>query len=203
LSETGTVKFVAERSKSHLDSFDRLEELNLYRARIRDLGLLGVDENGIGFGNISLRDQTTSAFYITGSNTAHKTQLVLKDCARVTRCFLAKNCLLYEGETLPSSESLTHAAIYETRPLVGAIIHGHDAKLWSFLLREGLATPADAEYGTPEMAEAVKELFRIEFPSGGPGNAFAMSGHHGGVIIFGRNLSAAYDALLVALRKSS
>ena len=177
--------------------------LNIYRTRIRELGLLGVDENGIGFGNISVRDLTTSGFYITGSNTGHKTQLTLKDCARVMRCVLAKNWVSYEGETLPSSESLTHAAIYETRPMVGAVIHGHDFKLWSFLLRHSPATPTEAEYGTPEMAEAVRELLQNAFPSDEVGNAFAMSGHEAGVIIFGQNLSAAYDALLVGLKKSS
>ena len=38
--------------------------------RNRRLGLLGVNESGIGYGNVSLRDGTTDSFYITGSGTA-------------------------------------------------------------------------------------------------------------------------------------
>jgi len=203
LSETGTIKFVAERSQPQLGSFKGLDELNLYRKKVRDLGLLGVDQNGIGFGNISVREAASSRFFITGSNTGHKSELTADDCAKVIEYRFSRNWLLFEGKTMPSSESLTHASIYQARPAIGAIIHGHHPQVWAYLLRAAPATRMDAEYGTPEMAEAVRELLENAFPSNEGGNAFAMSGHEGGVMIFGQNLSAAYDALLMALKQSS
>jgi hypothetical protein len=198
LSETGSIKFRAERSKSPLDSFDGLGDLNIYRAKLRQLGFLGVDQNGIGFGNISLRDGATSQFHVTGSNTGDKTELTSKDCAKVTQYNVSNNWLQFQGETMPSSESLTHAAIYEARPAVGAIIHGHHSKLWAFLLRHAPGTPVEAEYGTPRMAEAVQELLG----SAEPTSAFAMAGHEGGVIVFGRDLANAYDSLVRVLKSS-
>ena len=202
MSETGTIKFVAERSQPQLGSFKGLEELNLYRKKVRRLGLLGVDDAGIGFGNISVRDGASLHFYITGSNTGDKSELAAEDCAKVVQCHFSKNWLLFEGKAMPSSESLTHASIYQARRSVGAIIHGHHAQLWAFLLRNAPATRIEAEYGTPEMAKAVRDLLDTAFASDENGNAFAMSGHEGGIIIFGQNLKATFDALLAALKKS-
>ena len=67
MSETGAVKFHYESSGAELAPFPGFEELNAARQELRRLGLLGVDESGIGFGNVSLRDG--AAFYITGSGT--------------------------------------------------------------------------------------------------------------------------------------
>jgi ribulose-5-phosphate 4-epimerase/fuculose-1-phosphate aldolase len=65
----------------------------------------------------------------------------------------AENWLRCEGPTVASSESLTHAAVYESEPTVFSVIHGHDVKLWAALLEEeATATPKGVEYGTPEMA---------------------------------------------------
>jgi ribulose-5-phosphate 4-epimerase/fuculose-1-phosphate aldolase len=162
-----------------------------------------VDEAGIGFGNISVREVASSHFYVTGSNTGDKSELTEDDCAKVIQYCFSKNWLLFEGKAMPSSESLTHASIYQARPAVGAIIHGHHAQLWASLLRHAPATRVEAEYGTPEMAKAVTDLLETVFASDEGGNAFAMGGHEGGVMIFGHNLRAAYDALLMALKKSS
>ena len=41
------------------------------------------------------------------------------------------------------------------------MIHGHDVKLWAALLEEEApATPKGVEYGTPEMAYAVRNLLK-------------------------------------------
>ena len=65
----GAVKFHYESSGGELAPFPGFEELNAARQELRRLGLLGVDESGIGFGNLSLRDGATDSFYITGSGT--------------------------------------------------------------------------------------------------------------------------------------
>ena len=67
MSETGSVKFTCDRVKAKLTRFAGFDELNRVRRRLIDLGLMGVDANGIGFGNLSVRDGETNSFYITGS----------------------------------------------------------------------------------------------------------------------------------------
>ena len=124
------------------------------------LGLIGVDANGVGFGNLSIRDGATSRFYITGSATGGIADLIPSHYARVVAYDFAKNWLRCEGSTVASSESLTHAAVYESDPTVFSVIHCHDVKLWAALLEEEApATPKEVEYGTPEMAYAVRSLF--------------------------------------------
>ena len=59
------IKFSCERVAGRIASFDGLAELNVYRRKLLDLHLIGVDPNGIGFGNLSVRDGATDKFYIT------------------------------------------------------------------------------------------------------------------------------------------
>jgi ribulose-5-phosphate 4-epimerase/fuculose-1-phosphate aldolase len=197
VSETGAVKFQAERSVAALEPFPGLAELNNYRTKLRQLGLLGVDATGIGFGNISMRDGTSTRFHITASGSGAKTELTLSDCARVVACDLTRNWLRFEGAAMASSESLTHAALYEADDSIGAIMHGHSLSLWKTLLTEGLMTPAAVEYGTPAMAHAVRSL--LEETKVREKKAFAMAGHAEGVIIFGTDLLDAYAVLLAII----
>jgi L-ribulose-5-phosphate 4-epimerase len=193
VSETGSVKFLAECESSALIPFPGLGELNRVRSLLRRENWLGVDEAGIGFGNISVRDAQTNCFWITGSNTGHKTELAARDCARVTSCNLKANSLRYEGEIVPSSESLSHAVIYASVPVVGAVIHCHSAVLWTQLMEKNLSTSSGVAYGTPEMAAAVSDLLVRDGPK--QEGAFAMAGHENGVIGFGPDLEGAWSAL--------
>ena len=88
---------------------------------------MGVDSNGVGFGNLSVRDGVSGNFYITGSATGGLPELTPTDCVRVVAYDFARNWLRYEGAAIPSSESLTHAAIYESDPSTSAVIHCHDS----------------------------------------------------------------------------
>jgi len=97
-------KFSCERVAAEITSFDRLAELNAHRRKLLQLGLIGVDPNGIGFGNMSVRDSVTANFYITGSATGSIHELTLADCAKVVACDFERNCVKYEGSALPSSE---------------------------------------------------------------------------------------------------
>jgi ribulose-5-phosphate 4-epimerase/fuculose-1-phosphate aldolase len=152
------------------------------------------DANGIGFGNLSIRDGATSRFYITGSGTGGIADLIPSDYARVVAYDFAKNWLRCEGPTVASSESLTHAAVYESEPTVFSVIHGHDVKLWAALLEEeATATPKGVEYGTPEMAYAVRNLFKVTDVK--RRKIFAMAGHEGGVAAFGRDVGEAFGVL--------
>ena len=50
------VKFTYERTGAEIAPFDQLAELNEYRRKLLELRLIGVDSNGVGFGNLSVRD---------------------------------------------------------------------------------------------------------------------------------------------------
>ena len=155
------IKFACEQAAVELTPFGELAELNACRRKLLQLRLIGMDANGIGFGNLSIRDGKTKNFYITGSATGGKPELTLTDCARVVAYDFEKNWLRYEGSAIPSSESLTHAAVYKLDPKAGSVIHCHDSKLWAALLNQAPTSSKAVDYGTPEMASEVARLFKI------------------------------------------
>jgi L-ribulose-5-phosphate 4-epimerase len=63
------VKFTYDRAGAEIARFDQLAELNAIRRELLELRLIGLDSNGIGFGNLSVRDGASRNFYITGSAT--------------------------------------------------------------------------------------------------------------------------------------
>ncbi|PYI53689.1 MAG: rRNA adenine methyltransferase [Verrucomicrobia bacterium] len=169
-------------------------ELNAYRRKLLQLRLIGVDSNRIGFGNLSIRDGTTNNFYITGSATGGMPELALADCTRVVAYDFKRNWLRCEGSAIASSESLTHAAVYESDAKAGAVIHCHDSKLWAALLNQAPTSSKAVEYGTPEMAYEVTRLFKITNVQ--QRRIFVMAGHEGGIVAFGRDLEGAFAILM-------
>ena len=189
------IKFTCEQVEVPVEigTFAGFAELNEYRRKLLELGMIGVDANGIGFGNLSIRNGATSQFYITGSGTGGISELMPSHYARVVAYDFARNWLQCEGSTVASSESLTHAAVYESDPTVFSVIHCHDTKLWAALLHKVPTTPKGVEYGTPEMAYAVRDLFKVTGVK--RRKIFAMARHEGGVVAFGRNVGEAFGAL--------
>jgi L-ribulose-5-phosphate 4-epimerase len=188
------VKFTYQRACADVAPFDQLLEINACRRKLRDLQLIGVDSNGIGFGNLSVRNGGTGNFYITGSATGGLADLALTDFVRVVAYDFQKNWLRYEGSAIPSSESLTHAAIYESDPSTSAVIHCHDSDLWRTLL-DRIPTTSDAiAYGTPEMAYEIMRLFKVRDLRSK--QIFVMAGHESGIVVFGKNLEEAFDVLM-------
>ena len=195
------VKFTCERTNAEFTPFDRFAELNAYRRQLRELRLMGVDSNGVGFGNLSVRDGATKNFYITGSATAGIPELTLADCAKVLAYDFERNWVGYEGSTIPSSESLTHAAIYESDAKVGAVIHCHDLTLWTAILNQASTSSKAAKYGTPEVAYEVMRLFRVTDVHSR--KILVMAGHEGGIVTFGRDLEEAFAVLMHERKESS
>jgi hypothetical protein len=65
--------------------------------------------------------------------------------------------------------------------------------LWNALLHKVPTTPEKVEYGTPEMAYAVRGLF--DKTDVRKKKIFVMAGHEGGVVAFGRDLRSAFAKL--------
>jgi L-ribulose-5-phosphate 4-epimerase len=188
------VKFACEHTATEITPFDGLVELNAYRRKLLELGLIGVDANGIGFGNLSIRDGATNKFCITGSATSGKPELTLADCARVVAYDFKRNWLRCEGSAIASSESLTHAAAYESDATAGAVIHCHDSKLWAALLNQAPTTSKAVDYGTPDMAYEVTRLFNVTDVQSR--KILVMAGHEGGIVAFGKDLEEAFVVLM-------
>jgi ribulose-5-phosphate 4-epimerase/fuculose-1-phosphate aldolase len=190
------LKFTYQCASSDIAHFDALAELNACRRKLLDLLLIGLDSNGIGFGNLSVRDGATGNFYITGSATGGLPELTPTDCVRVVAYDFTRNWLRYEGAAIPSSESLTHAAIYESDSSTSAVVHCHDSVLWRTLLDRVPTTSKTVAYGTPEMAYEIMRLFKgTDVRSR---KMLVMAGHEGGIVTFGKNLGDAFDVLMRA-----
>ena len=194
--ETGAVKFQYECSGKELIPFPGFEELNAARQELRRLNLIGMDENGLGFGNVSLREETSGSFYITGSGTGALPVLTLRDYAKVVAWDFERNWLRFEGCTVASAESLTHAAVYAMAAEARVVVHGHNQGLWRHMIERGSATAADVPYGTPEMAREVRRLFRETAVR--ISGIFAMAGHDDGIIVFGQDFSQTLGVLTLA-----
>jgi hypothetical protein len=193
MKETGAVKFHYESSGLELAPFPGFEELNAARQELRRLGVLGVDESGLGFGNVSMRDGATDSFYITGSGTGVLPTLALQDYAKVIAWDFERNWLRCDGRAIASAESLTHAAVYSMAAEVCMVMHGHARGLWRSLRKRGSATGPDVPYGTPEMAREVQRLFRETDVR--TGKIFAMAGHRDGIVAFGQDFRQALAVL--------
>jgi L-ribulose-5-phosphate 4-epimerase len=195
------VKFTYQRARPDVAPFDALTQLNACRRKLLEQRLIGVDSDGVGFGNLSVRDGASGHFYITGSATGGLPELTTTDCVRVVAYDFAKNWLRYEGAAIPSSESLTHAAIYESDPTISAIIHCHDSVLWRTCLDRVPTTSKRIAYGTPEMAYEIVRLFTVSDVRSR--EIFVMAGHEGGIVTFGKNFEDAFEVVMRERRESS
>jgi len=169
-----------------------LDALLQWRDRIRAAGLIGVQPDGIGYGNISVR--ADSSFIISGSGTGVHATARTEHFTRVIHYDFPANSLLCRGPVRASSESLTHAAVYEADASAGAVVHVHHRELWRALLGKIPTTAKDIAYGTPEMAYDVLRLFR-DTPVA-DGGIFVMGGHEDGIVGFGGSLQEAGSKLL-------
>ena len=193
MSETGSVKFTCEHIVRQVAPFAEFHELNACRQQLLEARLIGVDSRGVGYGNLSIRAAEARAFYITGSGASASKDLDMSGVARVTAFDFDLNWLQCEGVVTASSESLTHAAVYESDPRAGAVIHCHHAELWARLRSRVPTTSHEVEYGTPAMAREVQRLFcetdvRKQ-------QIFAMGGHPDGLVSFGESMRGALAVL--------
>ena len=163
------------------------------RSILYKLGLIGMYPDGIGFGNISVRAEGSS-FLITGSATGQFAKLDQSHYSLVSAYDFANNFISCKGLTKASAESLTHAAVYEALPEVGAVVHVHCLDLWKRLLNTYPTTSEEIEYGTPEMALAVQSLAAEMGLS--EGKIIIMGGHREGILAFGKNLEEATTQII-------
>ncbi|MBK7872405.1 MAG: class II aldolase/adducin family protein [Saprospiraceae bacterium] len=192
--DEGYIKFQAKWEKAQSLSLERLENLIFWRDILYQKGLVGVYENGIGYGNISQRWNAQGQFIISGSMTGHLQTLSKEHFTLVTKVNIAKNTVWCEGPIIASSETMSHAVIYQECPEVESVMHVHHIKLWEKLLHKVPTTNASATYGSPEMAYSIIEL--LQKTDLRKQKIFVMEGHPEGIFVFGESLKEAADILL-------
>jgi ribulose-5-phosphate 4-epimerase/fuculose-1-phosphate aldolase len=191
--DEGYIKYQCNWINAPPIAIEKLLEINCWRSRLYQLNLIGQYENGIGFGNISIRDREKS-FIVSGTSTGAIPSLNEQHYTKVVDFDWEKNFLTCVGPIKASSESLTHAAIYQANPNINAVIHVHDRQLWENLLDRVPTTSPNCAYGTPEMATEIIRLCREDRLK--DLKIIAMSGHEEGIIAFGSSLDEAGDILL-------
>ncbi len=191
--DEGYIKFNCRWVEAPPLSGERLATINHWRDKLYALGLIGVYPDGIGYGNISMRFRGNT-FVITGSATGALQKLDGRHYVVVNDYDLAQNHLVCTGPIKASSESLSHAAVYESLPQIQAVIHVHCLTLWEKLLNKVPTTNPQAAFGTPEMAFEIKRLFRETTVE--QEKIMVMGGHREGIISFGASLEEAGKVLL-------
>lgn len=202
--QEGVIKFDLRFSPAPPLPMAELAELNAWRCILFQLGLVGQDPGryeGLGYGNVSWRrppfdaPPTERAFVISGTQTGGLAELGAEHYALVTACDPAANRVDATGPLRPSSEALTHGALYALDAGLRCVLHVHSPLLWHQAGALGLPrTDPGAAYGTPAMAAEVARLYAE--PAVRAGGILAMGGHEDGLVAFGADCEAAGMVLL-------
>ena len=182
MASDGVIQFQLHHRDAPPPDAAATEILSGLRDALHARGWIGRDParyGGLGFGNVSRR-LAADAFLVSATQTGHLATLAALHWVTVTVASPATNELWSEGASKPSSESLTHAAIYQACN-AAFVCHIHHPALWNAVCAGAIALPkttAAATYGTPAMAAA---LSRITATTNLPFVA-AMSGHEDGLM---------------------
>lgn len=169
-----------------------------YRKMLNRIELVSAYESGLGYGNVSMRKDYSSIhstrrpqFIITGTQTGHLRNLTGEHYTRITDFDLDRFSVMAQGTVRASSETATHASIYEMNPDIRAVIHIHCKKIWERMIKEEYpSTGKWIPYGTFEMAAAVKGCIGDRTQG-----LIVMKGHEEGVIAYAPNLNTAMNLI--------
>lgn len=200
MTSEGVVRFEVQHRASALapELEGLVMELDVWRTKLAALGLIGQDPlryGGAAWGNLSAR-LDDDQFLVTGTQTGGLPRTDARHYAVVTHADWAAGRGRVEsaGPTAPSSEAMTHAALYRALPRVRFVFHVHSPALFS---RTDLAeTSPEVDYGTPAMAAAVSVL------AANGHRLVVMRGHLDGVLSFGATADEAGHRLLAALQET-
>jgi hypothetical protein len=191
--QDGVIKFICNWTKAEPFAPEIIAELNHWRQVLYGKRLIGIDKQGIGYGNISIRYQQNQ-FIISGSGTGQFSELTNKHYTLVTDFDVHRNTVNAVGPIIASSESMTHAILYQSDPSINAVVHIHHRELWRSLMYKVPTAYKKAEYGTPEMAKEMVRLYnKTELPKS---KLLVMAGHEEGVVSFGTAVESASKLIL-------
>lgn len=191
----GVIKFNCHWNQSGpVISDEQYEIINYWREVLYNMDLIGAYENGVSFGNLSVRIPGGNQFIITGSSTGEITELEPGHYVKVVSFNIVDNAVQCLGPLKASSESLTHAAIYSADRGANAVVHVHDLELWNDLIYKVPTTNPAMDYGTSGLANDIFRLFNesdvIEK------RIIIMSGDRAGILSFGNDIDEAVNIIM-------
>ncbi len=211
--DEGVIKFQTRHQSRPLDRGrhgDLVCRLVAWRELLARTQLVGQDPGrygGAGYGNVSGRvgapssPQGARAMLISGTQTGGIVHLGLQHFCVVERYDYRINRVDSHGPIEPSSETMTHGAIYDLGPHIRYVLHAHSPIIWRSASALRLPTTRrDVAYGTPEMAQEVARLWRETALA--ETKILAMGGHEDGVISFGRTLEEAGGVMFAQLARA-
>lgn len=196
----GVIKFKYNLKKASALDEKLYIDIEKWRAILFKMGLIGeYPIEKVGYGNLSKKiDGPDHQFIITGTQTGKYPHLDGTQYTKILKCNLAKMSLDALGPIAPSSESLTHFAIYSTCPQIKFIFHIHSESLWKYMLANSYDQTSEAvDYGTQEMANEAKACIGNK-----KSGIFVMAGHQDGIIAYGANAEEAGKIILDTLKES-
>lgn len=196
----GVVKYRLDFALAAPPERSVIADLDAWRSVLFRLGLTGHDPErygGLAYGNVSRR-LAGRQFLVSGTQTGGIPRLSAAHYCRVVNFDAEANFLAAEGPIRPSSEALTHAAVYQASDAAHCVLHVHAPELWQNAEPLGIPmTDPRIAYGTPGMAAAVKILLGDSL-----GRIIAMGGHQDGMIAIGDTVEAAALALIRMLAQA-
>jgi len=200
----GVIQYQLDFSAGPPPDVEQIIELNAWRRILFLLRMIGQDPDryqGFGYGNLSCRlypnEKQNSApqFIISGSQTGHLSHLKNTHYVFVNKFDLLQNKISATGIIEPSSEALTHGAVYQADSKIGAVLHAHCPEIWNNTKNLAIsATSRHVRYGTPAMASEINKL--MSNSNVVDSHILAMAGHTDGVITFGKTAQEAGNTLI-------
>ncbi len=196
----GVVKFNCYWTQSGpVISDEQYEIINYWRKVLFNMNLIGAYENGVGYGNISMRSGQGNQFIITGSSTGEIPELEPGHYVKVISFNIDDNAVQCIGPLKASSESLTHAAIYMSDPGTNAVVHIHSIDMWNNLIHKAPTTNPGMDYGTTELAKNILKILKEQEVL--DKKIIVMAGDRAGILTFGHDMDEAVNILMQYLKK--
>lgn len=194
--DDGVIKYKIDWTDTDCITESEIKTINFYRQLLWQKKLIGEDENGIGYGNISFRDPKNAAhFIVSGTQTGKHEWLKNTQYAKVTYWNIKNNSIFCQGKTKASSEALTHANLYQKVTDCQVVIHIHNSFIWHSYYNIFPTTSKEIVYGSPEMAETVQFLISKN-NSKLFSNILIMGGHQDGVLAYGNDFDSVTQQLI-------
>ncbi len=200
MEREGVVKYRLDFRSGPAPRWAGYPRLESWRRVLFYLRLVGKDPGrygGLSYGNLSQR--FGSGFVISATQTGGMALLAPDHYCLVERADIEANRVVARGVHPPSSEALTHGAVYQAAPRAQVVMHGHCPDIWRHAERLGLPkTPPGAAYGTPALATAVRRLVET-LPVAA---VLVMAGHPDGVLAYGASPEQAGRLLVTTLARA-
>lgn len=185
------LKFKVNFISDEIPDEKELEELKKWCNQFEKNNLLRTSSNTT-LGNLSFRIE--DGFIITATSLKSKENLPNDSFVRVFNYDVYKNSLYVEGNKEPSSDSIMHYLIYNTRGEINAIFHGNnDAILKNAEKLKLSITKNETEQDAMGFANAVLDVL-------GDNNFVVIKNH--GFVALGKNMKEAGELVLDILKKA-